>query len=61
MTKEDHKKRHEQLHKALDELFADYVSHHPHESIFTQMPLINLLSWSNEQQQNPTPQNGEHE
>lgn len=49
-----HKKRHQELHRALDELFADYIAHHPKESNFTKMPLIKLLEWSAEQSKNPT-------
>ena len=54
MTREQHKARHVELHKALDELFADYISHHPQQTKFTEMPLIDFLRWSNEQQHNPT-------
>lgn len=54
MTPEAHKKRHIELHKALDELFADYISHHPNEIEFTRMPLIKLMKWSNEQTKKPT-------
>jgi len=49
-----HKKRHIELHNALDELFADYINHHPNETQFTEMPLMKLLAWSNEQTKNPT-------
>jgi hypothetical protein len=49
MTPEEHKQRHVELHRALDELFADYIEHHPDEHQFTQMPLIDLMTWSHEQ------------
>ncbi len=49
MTPEQHKKRHEELHKALDELFADYITHHPDQRGFINMPLIDLLDWSAKQ------------
>jgi len=52
--KEKHKKRHIELHKALDELFADYIGHHPNEIRFTEIPLKELLTWSFEQTKNPT-------
>ena len=55
-TPEGHKARHVELHKALDELFADYITHHPDETEFTRMPLLRLLKWSNEQQHSPTEQ-----
>jgi hypothetical protein len=50
-----HKKRHEELHKSLDELFADYILHHPKELELTNMPLNKLLEWSFEQTKKPTP------
>lgn len=49
-----HKKAHVRLHNALDELFANYINHHPDEIEFTEMPFIKLMEWSNEQTQNPT-------
>ena len=55
-TPEGHKARHVELHKALDELFSDFINHHPEQTAFTSMPLIDLLRWSNEQQHNPTEQ-----
>ena len=54
MTPEEHKQRHIELHKSLDELFADYISHHPEEIQFTKMPLIKLITWAYEQTKNPT-------
>lgn len=54
MTVEEHKQRHIELHKSLDELFADYISHHPEEIQFTEMPLMKLLTWAHEQTKNPT-------
>lgn len=53
----EHKKRHIYLHKALDELFADYISHHPEQTKFTEMPVMNLINWSSEQTKNPTESN----
>jgi len=55
--KEDHKKRHIELHKALYELLADYIGHHPTEIMFTEMPIKKLLDWSFEQTQNPDKEN----
>ncbi len=54
MKPEEHKQKHVELHKGLDELFADYIAHHPNESQFTQMPLIKLIEWSHKQTINPT-------
>jgi hypothetical protein len=55
MTKKEHKIRHEQLHQSLDELFADYIFHHPGESNFVDIPYKKLIVWSYEQTKNPTP------
>lgn len=54
MTPEEHKQRHKELHRAVDELFADYIEHHPNQIGFINMPLQQLLEWSFEQTQNPT-------
>jgi hypothetical protein len=54
MTKEEHKKRHIELHEALDELFADFIQHHLGESSFTNKPISELLTWAYEQTINPT-------
>jgi hypothetical protein len=55
MTKTEHKKRHLELHRALDELFADYIEHHPDQHGFLEMPLKKLIDWSYDQTQNPIP------
>lgn len=54
MTDEEHKQRHIELHRAIDELFADFILNHPHEHAFTEMPIIRLLRWSHEQTEYPT-------
>lgn len=54
LTRERHRERHVALHRALDELFADYVRHHPEQREFLQMPLDTLLKWSYEQTIEPT-------
>ena len=51
---DEHRKRHVSLHKALDELFADYISHHGNETEFLKMPLVKLIEWSYQQTINPT-------
>lgn len=53
-SKEGHKARHVELHKALDELFADFIRHNPDLRNFTTQPIMALLKWSNQQQQEPT-------
>lgn len=54
MTTDEHKQRHVELHKALDELFADYISHRPQQSTFLDMPFGQLMEWSHQQTQQPT-------
>lgn len=54
MKKDEHKQRHIELHKALDELFADYITHHPGKSRFTKVTIGELLEWTYEQTINPT-------
>ncbi len=54
MTREEHKQKHIELHKGLDELFADYINHHPDESSFLKMPLEKLITWAYEQTINTT-------
>lgn len=52
MTKEKHKARHAELHKALDELLADWIGQTggmPSES-----SIFDLVKWSNAQTENPT-------
>ena len=51
MTKADHKKRHEELHRALDELTADFMMHT--NSLPSQTTIIRLMEWSHQQCQNP--------
>lgn len=46
MTPDEHKQRHIELHRSLDELFADYMRHHKDQTEFLQMPLIELINWS---------------
>ena len=57
LTGEKHKERHIKLHKALDELFADYIEHHPKETLFTNKPIIELLRWSFAQTISPDEKN----
>jgi hypothetical protein len=50
---EAHKARHEELHAALDELFADYINHHPDQHGFLNMPILQLIEWSKTQTEHP--------
>ena len=59
MTPEEHKARHKILHQHLDELLADYISHHPQQTQFTKMPVLQLIQWSKEQSENPTEEQNE--
>lgn len=54
MTKEEHRQRHVELHCALDELFADFITQHPGEHGFINRPISELLRWAHEQTIEPT-------
>jgi hypothetical protein len=59
MTPEEHKKRHRELHDALDELVADFIRHT--EKSLGSTTIVELLLWSHEQTKNPAnkePRNG---
>lgn len=47
-----HRERHEVLHRALDELVADWVTHT--EGLPSQNSVMELMSWSHQQTLNPT-------
>lgn len=50
----EHHARHYELHMALDELFADYIRHHPDDTLFLDLPFRTLMEWSYKQTLNPT-------
>ena len=52
MNIEEHKKRHIELHKSLDELSADFIRHTGKRP--SQTTIIELMKWSYEQTQKPT-------
>jgi hypothetical protein len=52
MTPEEHKQRHIELHKALDELVADYIQHT--DKFITNTNLQQLIEWSFKQTLDPT-------
>ena len=49
MTKDEHRQKHVALHKALDELFADFIMHHPCSESFLYRPIKDLIDWSHQQ------------
>lgn len=55
MTPEEHKARHIELHRSLDELFADFIDKgvRSGEVEFTQRPIMDLIQWSYRQTQSP--------
>jgi hypothetical protein len=60
MTEDEHRAHHVRLHRALDELFADYVAHQPlSASQFLGRPILALIEWSHQQTIQPTPARGE--
>lgn len=54
MTLEEHKQRHAELHKAFDELLADFVDHHKNVML-SETTVLHFLRWSYRQTENPTP------
>lgn len=52
MNFEEHKKKHKELHKALDELSADFITHTGKRP--SQTTLIELMEWSHKQTVEPT-------
>lgn len=52
LTRKQHIKRHQVLHKELDELIADYVQ--STEKLLSETSLVDFLNWSYTQTTNPT-------
>jgi len=52
MNPEQHKKRHEELHKCLDELVADFILHS--EKRPSETSVMELMQWSHNQTINPS-------
>jgi len=46
MTPIEHRNRHKKLHQALDELFADFITHNPGRQGFLNTPIHELIAWS---------------
>jgi len=59
MTREEHIQRHEELHRAFDELLADWITHNPEvrPSVST---VFELMQWSYLQTKEPSLIDGEH-
>ena len=51
LSKEEHTERHKFLHKALDELVADYIQHT--ENLPSKTMLAQFMDWSHKQTINP--------
>lgn len=52
MTKIEHKEIHIKLHKALDSLVGDYITHTGER--LSNSSILDLIHWSYEQTRNPT-------
>jgi hypothetical protein len=53
MDKVQHKEKHKILHRALDELLADFILHNDIKGSFTEMPIKELMFWSSKQYKEP--------
>ena len=53
MTKEEHIEIHKDLHKKLDELVADFLTHT--EKLPNSTTLLDFMTWAHEQTLDPTP------
>ena len=49
MTPEQHRQRHIELHKALDQLFDDFIQCNPQLHSYTLQPILALIDWSHQQ------------
>lgn len=58
MTDEEHRQRHQELHRALDELAADWMAHQPRGKLFSNSTILELVRWSFEQTREPSPAPG---
>ena len=57
MTKNEHKKRHENLHKAFDELLADWIANT--QNLPSKTTVLQLMEWSHKQELAPDHDSGE--
>lgn len=51
ISREDHIKRHGELHRALDELMADYITHT--KGLPVETTVMQLMEWSHKQMTEP--------
>uniref|UniRef100_A0A6M3LDQ7 Uncharacterized protein n=1 Tax=viral metagenome TaxID=1070528 RepID=A0A6M3LDQ7_9ZZZZ len=51
MNKKEHIKRHKELHKSLDELIADFITHT--DKLPSSSSVMELMEWSYKQTKNP--------
>lgn len=55
MELKEHKARHKELHQALDELAADFITHNKGEEYLpSKVSVMRLMEWSHGQILNPT-------
>lgn len=56
MTTEEHRQRHAELHRALDELIADYLQYEgiPNGKLISTSTVEDLMKWSHRQTLEPT-------
>ncbi len=59
MNRNDHIKRHQELHTCLDELAADYLVHNRGTTLGG-TSILDLMQWSNSQTIEPTNNEGNH-
>lgn len=52
LTEGEHRLRHKQLHKSLDELSADFINHTG--KLLSETTIMELMIWSFEQTKNPS-------
>ena len=52
MTKKEHIKKHKELHKALDELMADFITHT--DGMPSSCSIMELAQWAYQQTEDPT-------
>jgi hypothetical protein len=52
ITLEEHRARHVELHRSLDELVADFIRHT--DRLPSETSVMDLMMWSHAQTQNPT-------
>ena len=55
MSPEEHRQRHVELHKALDELAADFISDEVNKGrLFSTTTIMELVQWSHQQTKHPS-------